>query len=72
MVLGYKFAIVQRKKRKIKEVFDICKVAAEKKGYKIFGIRVSAKVLSLTSFIRLRKWPKTYSFYFHFNILNIS
>ncbi|PFX26442.1 Seminal plasma protein BSP-30 kDa [Stylophora pistillata] len=39
MVLGYKFATVQRKKRKIKEVFDICKVAAEKKGYKIFGIR---------------------------------
>ncbi|PFX26880.1 Delta-like protein 1 [Stylophora pistillata] len=37
--LRYKFATVRGKKLNIDDVLDKCKVAAEKKGFKIFGIR---------------------------------
>ena len=43
MVLGRKIATVHGKKLSIQDIFDKCKIAAEKKGFKIFGIRVSEK-----------------------------
>ena len=43
MVLGRKIATVHGKKRSIQDIFEKCKIAAEKKGFKIFGIRVSEK-----------------------------
>ena len=43
MVLGRKIATVPGKKLSIQDIFDKCKIAAEKKGFKIFGIRVSEK-----------------------------
>ena len=43
MVLRRKIATVGGKKLSIQDVFDECKSAAEKKGFKIFGIRVSTK-----------------------------
>ncbi|RMX50812.1 hypothetical protein pdam_00003158 [Pocillopora damicornis] len=39
MVLKRKVATVGGKKLSIQDVFDECKSAAEKKGFKIFGIR---------------------------------
>nr|XP_058950806.1 neurogenic locus notch homolog protein 2-like isoform X2 [Pocillopora verrucosa] len=39
MVLGRKIATVHGKKLSIQDVFEKCKIAAEKKGFKIFGIR---------------------------------
>ena len=45
MVLGSKIATVPGKKLSIQDIFDKCKIAAEKKGFKIFGIRVSTKDL---------------------------
>ena len=45
MVLGCKIATVHGKKLSILDVFEKCKIAAEKKGFKIFGIRVSTKDL---------------------------
>ena len=45
MVLGRKIATVHGKKLSIQDVFEKCKIAAEKKGFKIFGIRVSTKDL---------------------------
>ena len=45
MVLGHKIATVHGKKLSIQDVFEKCKIAAEKKGFKIFGIRVSTKDL---------------------------
>ena len=45
MVLGRKIATVPGKKLSIQDIFDKCKIAAEKKGFKIFGIRVSEKDL---------------------------
>ena len=43
MVLKRKIATVGGKKLSIQDVFDECKSTAEKKGFKIFGIRVSTK-----------------------------
>ena len=43
MVLGRKIATVHGKKLRIQDIFEKCKIAAEKKGFKIFGIRVSEK-----------------------------
>ena len=45
MVLGRKIATIHGKKLSIQDVFDKCKIAAEKKGFRIFGIRVSEKDL---------------------------
>ena len=45
MVLGRKIATIHGKKLGIQDVFDKCKIAAEKKGFRIFGIRVSEKDL---------------------------
>lgn len=39
MVLGRKIATVPGKKLSIQDIFDECKIAAEEKGFKIFGIR---------------------------------
>ncbi|XP_027054566.1 neurogenic locus Notch protein-like [Pocillopora damicornis] len=57
MVLGRKIATVPGKKLSIQEIFDKCKIAAEKKGFKIFGIRNRNRCFS-TSDGRVQEFKK--------------